>query len=1020
MDHRLQRALERKNLVFIVGTGYSAAATGGEKHATWRGLIENGIAKAESLGSKPGWSDTVRGTLTYGFDENDMDSVLSAAASVVKELKRQGEYVYPKWLQETVGELTVVHPLLGKQLRALPFPLLTTNYDELLENNDRRGTDWTNPVAMQRLLAGADSRDVGHLHGRWSNPNSVIFSDRHYDALLASDAAQALQKAASSLKSLVYVGFGAGLDDPNFSQLIGWHRSQFIPSAVDHFRLCREDELETLRVAHANDQIIPISYGTNYSELPSFLEQFTLKKGEIELSGAGIARDVVGEAQVDFAQDMKGDSIIGDALDTVEDRPVAELIRPPVLLPVPHAEYIKAKAEKNSERIERLDPAEEVTGGDVLVLAAEENTGLTTALKWLTLEAANYLVGASPIYVSFGACKKRVGPLLEAVRSEAHSRQIIQHRVDQLPPYVLGLDNYSPFVDRLSDAVLEEVRDSDALLTIIGCVQGTEEEVVDRLERMGVRTRVRYLGKLSSADIREYARLASPGNHLEVAKQVTVMLQAENLARTPFTVSLLISVLVQGGKFAANASQTSILDDYIGLLLGRGDPHEDARFGLDQTAREALLSGLAQTFVEAGVGGMSELAVQTSFANTFDKFGWDESTAEVLKSFVDRRVLRRRGNHIEFARSSFLHIFAAKRATHDRAFRETLINRPLYYSAALTDYAALYRHDDDLLRRLRALLSVEAEHERSSVFEPLALADPRIEDLAANAAEGVSSHDQPSTSDSDVPLSVEKQPDWSDEFFDRADDVDLPPFPTVHEDEVPTSIQLLRTLELLSTVLRDSDQIEDLPLKREVLHEVLERWADTMDAIHDDASFVEFIGKLIVDLELVADDGSDHDEIFTEYSRAIPAAVVMSAVGGTLASRKLTKILDQIMSDRDNPASEESIIVACFFQYSLGEPGWPGRVMTLLHDRGNIWIIRNFFLNLLAYAYSEDQVDKADADDLLELCLMIVEHGSRYQDEPERRRHRDSVRRDIDERRLKARVRAGYSKPSADSLGSAD
>lgn len=1010
MDHRLQRALERKNLVFIVGTGFSAATTGGAEHATWRGLIENGITRAESLGSKPGWSRTVRGALDYGFDEDDMDSVLSAAASVVKELNRQGDYVYPKWLKETVGELQVVNPLLGKQLRALPFPLLTTNYDQLLENNNRRGQDWTNPVEMQRLLAGIESRDIGHLHGRWSNPNSVIFSDRQYDALLASEAAQALQKAASTLKSLVYVGFGSGLSDPNFSQLIEWHRKQFIPSAIDHFRLCRESELEALRAVHANDQIIPVSYGADYGDLPSFLEQFALNEAGTELTGAGIARDIVGEAQVEFAEDMKGDSIIGDALETVEDRPISAVIRPPILLPVPHAEYIKAKAEKNSEKIERLDPSEEVTGGDVLILAAEENTGLTTALKWLTLEAANYLVGASPIYVSFGSCKKRVSPLLEAVRSEAHSRQIIQHRTDALPPFVLGLDNFSPFVDRLSDAVLTEVRDSEALLTVIGCVQGTEEEVVDRLQRMGVQPRVRYVGKLSSADIREYSRLASPGNHLEIAKQVTVMLQAENLARTPFTVSLLISVLVQGGKFAANASQTSILDDYIGLLLGRGDPHEDARFGLDQTAREALLAGLAQTFVEAGVGGMSELAVQASFANTFDKFGWDESTAEVLKSFVDRRVLRRRGNHIEFARSSFLHIFAAKRATHDKAFRETLIDRPIFYSAALTDYAALYRHDDDLLRRLQALLDVDEEHERSSVFEPLALAQPLIKDTTAEVTAGSDIEIAPPTAGSVSNSASDKEGDWKDVFFDSADDADLPPFPTVHEDEVPASIQLLRTLELVSTVLRDSDQIEDLTLKRNVLHQVLGRWADTMDAIYDDASFVEFIEKLILDLQLVAEDGSDHDEIFTEYSRAIPAAVVMSAVGGTLASRKLTKMLEQIVSDDANPLSEESIVVACFFQYSLGERGWPKRVMDLLNDRGNIWIIRNFFLNLLVYAYSEDEVDEADADDLLELCLMIVEQASRYQDEPERRRHRDSVRRDINERRLKARVRSSYTK----------
>ncbi|AQX81538.1 hypothetical protein BWO91_17610 [Plantibacter flavus] len=1005
MEQRLKSALERKNLVFIVGTGFSAATTDGQAASTWRGLIEDGVREATALGTKPGWEVQVRASLDYGFEQDDMDAVLSAASGVFKELNRHGDYVVPKWLKETVGQLTPIKDELAKRLRALPYPLLTTNYDTLLENNDRRGTDWTRPVEMQHVLAGVESRDVGHLHGRWNNPDSVIFTERQYDLLLESDAAQALQKAASTLKSLVYVGFGAGLGDPNFGQLIAWHRSNFIPSAVDHFRLCRESELEELRVLHSNDQIVPVSYGENYDDLPAFLAQFAAPES-VELTSAGIVRDVVSEAQNDFADDMRQDSILADTLDSVIDRPVSDVILPPVLLPVPHAEYIKARSSKREGKIDRLDPREEVTHGDILIVAAEENTGLTTAIKWMTLEAANYLSGASPLYIQFGSCRKRSNPLTDAVQLEALRHQLIQQRGDELPPYVLGLDNFSPFVDRLSDATLEEISSSDALLTIIGCVQGTEEEVVDRLARLGSKPRVRYVGKLSAADVREYARIASPTDYLKLAEQVLLMLQAENLPKTPFTVSLMISVLVQGGKFAANASQTSILDDYIGLLLGRGDPHEDARFGLDQTAREALLGGLAQNFVEKGVGGESEVAVQASFESTFDKFGWDESTSEVLKSFLDRKILRRRGNHIEFARSSFLHIFAAKRATTDPDFRLRLLERPLYYSDAITDYAALYRHDADLLSRLSVLLQPDGEpHQRSGVFEPLELAQPRLDSPEPLPEPEHQESPEPAATE------IERSADtgWKDVLFDSEDDEDLPPFPTVHEDEVPESIQLLRTLELVSTVLRDSDQVEALGLKQQLLHDVLDRWADTMDVIHDDNQFLDFVVKLITDLGIGKSDGSDRDEVIDEYGRAIPAAIVMSAVGTTLASRKLTKILDRVLRDEGNPISEEAVVIACFFQYSLAERGWPGRVSDLLRQRGNIWIIRNFLLRLLMFAYETDEVHASDADELLDLCLMIIEQASKYKDEPERRSHLTKIKRDIEQRRLKSRVRQSYT-----------
>ena len=164
MDKRLQGAIDRRNLVFIVGTGASASTTENAPYATWRGLIEDGIERAISLGSKAAWGEQVRGNLTYGFGENDMDMILGSAAALVKEMDKHGPYSIPKWLQETVGSLEVKNPTLVKSIRALPYPVLTTNYDGLLGNNDRREVDWTDTAEMQQVLTGG-SRSIGHLHG---------------------------------------------------------------------------------------------------------------------------------------------------------------------------------------------------------------------------------------------------------------------------------------------------------------------------------------------------------------------------------------------------------------------------------------------------------------------------------------------------------------------------------------------------------------------------------------------------------------------------------------------------------------------------------------------------------------------------------------------------------------------------------------------------------------------------------------------------------------------------------------
>jgi len=87
----------------------------------------------------------------------------------------------------------------------------------------------------------------------------------------------------------------------------------------------------------------------------------------------------------------------------------------------------------------------------------------------------------------------------------------------------------------------------------------------------------------------------------------------------------------------------------------------------------------------------------------------------------------------------------------------------------------------------------------------------------------------------------------------------------------------------------------------------------------------------------------------------------------------LTKALEKVVNNTDVPASEELITTACFFHFSLGERGWPKRIEGLVRDHGNIWIIRNFFLHLLIFSYVEDDVTQEDSDDLLNLCVMIIE-----------------------------------------------
>lgn len=988
LDPRFANAVTNRNLVFVVGTGFSAHTSNGAEHSTWRGLLESGIQLARTLGASSEWSDLMHSNLEFGFSENDLEPAIAAASQIAKAIKSSGSYVYAKWLQGTVGSLAVERSDLGDAIRSLPYPVLTTNYDTLLEDDRRSSITWMDSRGIQEILSGT-SAAIGHLHGVWTDPSSVILSTDDYSALLASSSAQELQRAVSSLKSIIYVGFGSGLEDPNFSRLIEWHRSTFLPSAVDHFRLCRASEVEELTARHTNDHIRPISYGDTFGELPQFIAG--LAPGErILLSAAGIARDIVGELQQSFADEMKADAIIADTVDDLESRSLSDLVLPPVLLPVPHAEYLRSqKSGDEKGGIKRLDSFEEVRSADVVIVAAEENSGLTTAVKWLALEASRYLGAAAPLYVQFQRCRRGPKPLTEQIRAQALVCGLLEQKRAKLPPFVLALDDLSPYVEKLSDRVIEELAASDSIFTVIGCRQGMEEELVDRLARLGVKASVRYIGKLTSDDVRAYARLALPSNYDRLTDQVLSIIQSENLPRTPFTVALLISVIVQGGVLSKNASQTTILDDYVGLMLGRGDPHDDARFGLDQVEREAILSGLAQAFVEADAGGMLEADAVSAIQDVLDRFGWPESPSEVLTGLLERRVLRRDGRHVVFARSSFLHLFAAKRATADGRFREFLLREPIRYSPALTDYAALFRRDADLLRRVSNLLSAtDWGNPKGSVFEEISKAEPVLIERSQIGAQASASRDTAEI-----------------ELFDTTDDVDRPPFPTTNEDDLPQGVALLRVLDLVSTVLRDSDQVEDLPLKQEVLLTSLTHWGIAMSAINTDRSFREFLRLL---LERAHQDSIEDpsEEFLDELTKTIPAAMFMAGIGYTLASRKLTIVLKRAVDDGTALASEEAAISAAFFLFTLRESGWIDQLKTIVGAQKNLWIFRNFLLYLLLETHRSGDLSDADREAIAHLCADIVAKSTSYSSGQEEKLHRRQLLESFDKERLMAKLKS--------------
>ena len=239
--------------------------------ASWTGLLEHGVQRCRDVCSLPdpdAWVTRKKADLA----SPDMDDLLSVAEVVASKLGSPAGGEYRRWLRETVGELRVVNRAVLEGLRDLKLPIATTNYDGLIEEvTGRTAVTWQDGAKVERVIRG-DDQGVLHLHGFWDRPETVILGIRDYQKILGDTHAQTMQKAIRATRTLLFVGCGEGLRDPNFGAFLRWTQQVFPESEFRHFRLARDSEVADLQALHPQaERIFVLSYGRDYKDLGPFL-----------------------------------------------------------------------------------------------------------------------------------------------------------------------------------------------------------------------------------------------------------------------------------------------------------------------------------------------------------------------------------------------------------------------------------------------------------------------------------------------------------------------------------------------------------------------------------------------------------------------------------------------------------------------------------------------------------------------------------------------------------------------------
>ena len=266
MLDQLRASITRGEAILVIGAGVTVNATGNHEAGTWRGLIGNGLARViASTDKQADWLE--RQEWLLGGDIHDL---IGVAQQVETRLRRAK--VFDSWLRKLVGGLKVNRPSIYDALLKSRAPILTTNYDKLIEQSTGMGTrSWEENFNVGAWLRQpVSARDVLHLHGVFDDQDSVVLGNTSYQSLLLHPQAQFVQKALAATNDLVFVGCGGTTDDPNLGALLDWVAQD--RSGRQHFRLCLESEVASIRTAAANgSRIAAVPYGRDHVDLADFV-----------------------------------------------------------------------------------------------------------------------------------------------------------------------------------------------------------------------------------------------------------------------------------------------------------------------------------------------------------------------------------------------------------------------------------------------------------------------------------------------------------------------------------------------------------------------------------------------------------------------------------------------------------------------------------------------------------------------------------------------------------------------------
>ncbi len=404
----LREKIAKEQVVVLVGSGVSYAATGRDPLATWPGLLEGGTKCLHAVDRRA--AAAVRREL-------EAKDFLASAERLREGLEKHGKL--DEWMRDTIGGLQSKPRVDGSDgpdilsaIQGLGVPIATTNYDHLLERaTGRDPLTWKYPSRISNWMDGS-LKAIYHVHGSYQDPASVVLSIRNYVKVEDKEPSEHMLKSVFTSKSVLLIGCGdAGLSDPHFTAIRAWMRTNFQDDPPKrHYRLVTggTKEWRSARRTHEADRrFLDLINAGPHEDLASFVQSLAPPQRTLSIAGATPAEDPALDEHRRYALPIVTKvSMIGLSHDDLQFD-LKDLFVPLVLNEDHRGgamgfERISKRPPKRGELdIDHLFAT--LKPGENLLIRGEPGTGKTTCAKKIVAA----ILGNDPLGMDFGKVRPR-------------------------------------------------------------------------------------------------------------------------------------------------------------------------------------------------------------------------------------------------------------------------------------------------------------------------------------------------------------------------------------------------------------------------------------------------------------------------------------------------------------------------------------------------------------------------------------------------------------------------------------